>query len=186
MTFWKKKDNLIITGCVVLFFAGLAIWFDFCCVRASFFSESGSTSAFQLPFVDKDQKKLTLNDFKGKPLVVNFWATWCPLCVKKMPSFNRFAGKFQEKGGKVLAISQDRGGISKVRAYFTRNSFQNLDIYIEATGKLLSAFGGRGLPTTVFIDAQGNEVGRVTGGIDWDGAAGDDLIEKYFGINLSE
>lgn len=184
MSFWKKKDNLIISSLVVLFFVGLTFWFDLCCVRASFF-DSISSNGFQIPFVDSDQKQHTLDQFKGKPLVVNFWATWCPVCVKKMGTLNNFAKKFQEKGGEVLAISQDKGGLSTIRSYYTRNGYQNLAIYLDASGKLMSAFGVRGLPTTLFIDAQGNEVDRIVGGFDWESSDANALIEKNFGIKLS-
>ncbi len=186
MSFWKKKDNLVITGFVVLFFVGLGFWFDLCCVRAAFFPVNSSMSAFEIPFVDENQNQLTIDEFKGKPLVVNIWATWCPVCVKKMASLNRFAEKFKAQGGQVLAISQDRGGLSTVRAYYARNGYNNLPIYIDSTGHLLDAFGGRGLPTSIFIDAQGKEVGRIEGGVDWESPEMDSRVETYFGIKMPQ
>lgn len=185
MSFWKKKDNLIITGFVVFFFIGLAVWYDYCCVRAAFFSAAPSANAFEVPFLDENDKELNLSQFKGKPLVVSIWATWCPVCVKKMGTLNRFAEKFQAKGGAVLAVSQDRGGTSDVKAYYTRNGYNNLPIYIDSSGYLLNAFGGRGLPTAIFIDAQGKEVGRLEGGVDWESDEINQLINHYFGIKLS-
>ncbi len=163
MSFWKKKDNLIITGFVVLFFVGLGTWCNMGCVRAAFFPSATPTSAFEVPFLDQNQNQLTLSKFIGKPLVVNIWATWCPVCVKKMGGLNRFAQKFKEKGGEVLAISQDRGGITAIRAFYARNGYTNLPIYIEAEGRLLEAFGGRGLPTSIFIDKQGRVIKIYTG-----------------------
>ena len=186
MSFWKKKDNLVITGFVVLFFAGLAVWFDLCCVRAAFFPVSSSGNAFEISFLNENQEQLTLDQFKGKPLVVNFWATWCPVCVKKMGTLNNFAKKFKEADGQVLAISQDKGGISTIRSYYARHGYKNLDIYIESMGHLMNSLGVRGLPTSIFIDAQGKEVGRLEGGVDWESSEIDGLIEKYFGIKLSQ
>ena len=186
MSFWKKKDNLIITGFVALFFIGLGTWYDWGCVRAAFFPAAAPMSAVEVPFVDQNQNQLTLSEFVGKPLVVNIWATWCPVCVKKMGGLNRFAQKFKEKGGEVLAISQDRGGITAIRAFYARNGYTNLPIYIDAAGHLLDAFGGRGLPTSVFIDAQGKEVGRIEGGLDWESDEMNSRIESYFGINMSQ
>lgn len=184
MSFWKKKDNLIITGFVVVFFVGLGVWYELSHVRAAFFPNASPTSAFEVPFVDQNQRQLTIDDFIGKPLVVNIWATWCPICVKKMGGLNRFAQKFKEKGGELLNISQDRGGISTVRAFYARNGY-TFPIYIEATGHLLDAFGGRGLPTSIFIDAQGKEVGRIEGGLDWESDEMNARIEDYFGIDMS-
>ena len=186
MSFWKKKDNLIITGFVVLFFIGLSAWFDLCYVRAAFSPVGSAGGAFAIPFVDQNQNQLSLDEFKGKPLVVNMWATWCPVCVKKMAGLNRFAAKFKAGGGEVLAISQDRGGISTVSNYYTRNGYNNLPIYIDATGQLLGAFGGKGLPTSIFIDAQGNEVGRIEGGVDWESDAMNSMVEDYFGIKIPQ
>jgi len=181
MSFWKKKDNLIITAFVAAFLIGLGVWYE----GGPFLPGSASANAFDIPFVDKDQKQLTLNQLKGKPLIVNFWATWCPMCVKKMGAFNRFAEKFQGQGGLVLAISQDRGGLSVVQSYYARNGYKNLAVYLEPSGHLSNAFGVRGLPTTIFIDAQGKEVGRLEGGIDWDSSDVHELINQYFGLSLS-
>jgi thiol-disulfide isomerase/thioredoxin len=186
MSFWKKKDNLIISGFVVLFFVGLAVWYDFCCVRAAFFKPNPPSSAFSMPFLNQEGKQVTLDQFKGAPLVINFWATWCPVCVKKMSTLNSFSQKFKDQGGNVLAISQDQGGLPTVRAYYARKGYANLSIYIEATGSLASAFGEQGLPTSIFIDAQGKEVGRIVGGIDWENPQTVAMVEKYFGMKLSQ
>ena len=181
MSFLEKKDNLIIIGFVVVFFIGLSAWYG----GVSFVPSSASASAFDIPFVNENQQQVNLNQFKGKPLVVNFWATWCPVCVKKMGTLNRFAEKFQANGGQVLAISQDSGGLSTVRSYYTRNQYKNLAIYLESSGQLSNTFGVKGLPTTIFIDAQGKEVGRLEGGVDWESSDVAELIRQYFGLNLS-
>lgn len=181
MSFWKKRDNLIIIGFVAAFFIGLGAWYG----GAPFVPSSASASAFDMPFVNKNQQQVNLNQFKGKPLVVNFWATWCPVCVKKMGTLNRFAEKFQANGGEVLAISQDSGGLSTVQSYYARNGYKNLPIYLEPSGQLSNAFGVQGLPTSIFIDAQGKEVGRLEGGVDWENPAITELIQQYFGLNVS-
>jgi thiol-disulfide isomerase/thioredoxin len=180
MSFWKKKDNLIISGFVVAFFIGLVIW-----QGMPFTPNSASANAFDIPFINQEQKQVTLKEFKGKPLVVNFWETWCSVCVKKMGTLNRFAAKFQANGGQVVAISQDRGGLATVQAYYTRNDYKNLAIYLEPSGQLSNAFGVQGFPTTIFIDAQGNEVGRIAGGVDWESADMAALIKQYFGMDVS-
>ncbi|MBX9620887.1 MAG: TlpA family protein disulfide reductase [Alphaproteobacteria bacterium] len=182
MSFWKKKDNLIITGFVVLFFAGLAVWVDLCCVNAAFFSPS-IPSPYDVLFIDKDGNSETLSNFKGKPLIVNLWATWCPSCVKKMASFHRFTEKFEAAGGKVLNISQDSSG-GPVRAYYARNGF-HFPLYLDSKGLLLDAFKGTGVPTTIFISAAGQEVGRISGSFDWDSSEAASLVQKSFGLTLT-
>ncbi len=186
MSFWKKKENLIISGFVVFFFVGLGVWYDYCCVRAAFFSAGAPMSAFEVQLQDENQKEVTLSKLIGKPMIVNIWATWCPVCVKKMGSFNRFAEKFKANGGQIVSVSQDRGGVPVVRDYYKRNGYNNLPIYIDSSGLLLSTFGGRGLPTAIFIDASGKEVGRLEGGVDWDSDEVARLVDYYFGVKLSK
>lgn len=185
MSFWKKKDNLIITSLVALFFVGLVYWYDLCSVRAAFppFSSTPPTVA-QIPFIDVNQKLVTLDQFKGKPLIINLWATWCPVCVKKMGTLNTFAKRFQDQGGQVITISQDNG-LDTVKAYFARHGYKNLPIYLDNSGQLMGALGGSGLPTSIFIDADGKELGRIAGGIDWESAPVHDMISKYYGIKVS-
>lgn len=178
MSFWKKKDNVIITTCVVAFFIGLTVWYGGAPFAPGCASAVGTSD---IPFTNQSQEQLTLSKFKGKPLVVNFWATWCGVCLKKMGALNRFAEKFQAKGGHVLAISQDRDGLSKVQNYYTRNGYGNLTVYLEPSGQLASAFGVKGFPTAIFIDANGKEVGRLEGGFDWESKDINDLIKEYFG-----
>lgn len=180
MSFWKKKDNLIITGVVAAFFIGLLVWYKGNPITPN----SASANPFEMPFITKDQQQVNLNSFKGKPLIVNFWATWCSVCVKKMGTLNRFAEKFQAKGGQIVAISQDRGGIPVVESYFQRNGYNNLAIYLEPSGALGQALNVQGYPTTIFVDAQGNEIGRVAGGIDWESSEIQELIKQYYGIDV--
>lgn len=185
MSFWKKKDNLIITGFVAAFFVGLFVWYDFCCLNASFFS-SKAEDPYSVSFVDQNDQKISLAQFKGKPVIVYVWATWCPSCVKKMGTLNTFAGKFEALGGKVVPISQDKGGVSTVRSYFARHDYKNLGIYVEPTGSITGALKITGLPTAIFIDAQGKEVGRFAGGVDWESDKIADLVQQYFGLSLSK
>ncbi|MBI2706769.1 MAG: TlpA family protein disulfide reductase [Proteobacteria bacterium] len=182
MSFWKQKDNLVIAGLVVLFFVGLTYWYEPCCVRAALHHPAGSSLA--TPFLDENQTQHTLAEFQGGPLIVNFWATWCPVCVKKMGTLNNFAQKFQEQGGTIISLSEDSGGLSTVKAYYARHGYQNLPIYLDTSGQLMSAFGASGLPTSIFIDASGKELGRIAGGIDWESEPVRKMVEQYFNIHL--
>ena len=86
----------------------------------------------------------------------------------------------------MLAISQDRAGLSAVRAYYARHDYKNLPLYLDASGKLMNTFDVRGLPTAVFIDAQGKEVDRIVGGADWESSEMGTKVNTNFGINLSQ
>jgi len=118
-------------------------------------------------FTDLDGRPVSLADFRGKPLIVNLWATWCRPCLKEMPSLDRLqttlAGKLA-----VLAISQDRGGADKVGPFVKDLALPHLNIYVDPHSDVGHAFGVRGLPTSIVINAKGEVVGRVEGGAEWD------------------
>lgn len=130
-------------------------------------------------FVDPQGKPVTLAAFKGKPLLVNLWATWCAPCVKEMPSLDRLAvrtkGKLQ-----VLVVNQDSDKQAKdpVPEWWAKAKLANLSLYRDAKNELGFAFGG-GLPVTVLYDAQGKEVWRISGEFDWDGSRASELLKQY-------
>lgn len=188
MAFWKKKENTIIITCVVLFFVGLTYWGDFCCLRAANFmlsKQGGAHPTAHMAFLNAKGKPVTLSQFKGKPLIVNFWATWCPVCVRKMSTLNALAVAFEEQGGKVITISEDTS-LGTVAAYFKSRGYGNLPIYLDSGGQLMTSFGVSGLPTSIFIDEHGKEVSRIVGGVDWGSSEVHDAIFKLFGIKIPD
>jgi len=185
MAFLKKRENLILTGIVILFFAGLILWHDVGGIRSGLCSAPNESEAFNLVFVNGDNEPKTLAEFKGKPMIVNFWATWCPVCVEKMGSLNRVAEKVKAAGGEVLAISNDQTGIGTVKAFYIKNHYKNLPIYIDSRGQLLHAYGGRGLPTTLLIDTDGDVVGRIEGGFDWDSSKAHTILKEKLGLDIN-
>ena len=118
-------------------------------------------------FTDIDGKPASLADFKGKPAVVNLWATWCQPCLKEMPSLERLQS---ELAGKltVAAVSEDRGGAKLVAPFVAAMGLKKLTIYLDPKADLGHAFQVRGLPTSIVIDAAGRVVGRVEGAAEWD------------------
>ena len=121
-------------------------------------------------FTTPDGKPVTLAAFKGQPLLVNLWATWCGPCVKEMPSLDRLAAKSKGKL-RVLVVNQDsaKQAIDPVPAWWAKAKLANLELHRDAENNLGFAFGGGMLPTTVLYNADGKEVWRVAGGMDWDG-----------------
>ena len=120
-------------------------------------------------FTDADGKPASLADFKGKPAVVNLWATWCAPCVREMPSLDRLQA---ELGGKltVAAVAEDRGGADKVKRFVAKMELQSIKIYLDPKTELERAFQARGLPTSIVLDAEGKVVGKVEGAADWSSA----------------
>jgi len=116
--------------------------------------------------------------FRGKPLLLNFWATWCAPCVKEMPTLDAIAEDYDGKL-RVLTASQDLEGAGKVVPFFKDKKFAHLEPWLDRDNALSSALGGDGvLPTTVIYDASGQEVARVVGGFDWQSAEAKALVDE--------
>jgi thiol-disulfide isomerase/thioredoxin len=119
-------------------------------------------------FFDANDKARTFADYRGKGLIVNFWATWCAPCVKEMPSLDRLNAQLKADGIEVLTLSADRGGVPIVRPFYEKNQLKTLPILIDKETNVIRALGVKGLPTTVLIDREGQEIGRVIGIAEWD------------------
>jgi thiol-disulfide isomerase/thioredoxin len=118
-------------------------------------------------FTDLDGKPASLGDFKGKPAVVNLWATWCQPCLKEMPSLGRLQAQLDGKLV-VAAVSEDRGGAKVVAPFVAEKGLQKLGIYLDPNSELGHAIGMRGLPTSLVLNADGKVVGKVEGAAEWD------------------
>ena len=134
--------------------------------------ETGPTVAFTAP----DGKSVTLASFKGKPLLLNMWATWCAPCVAEMPTLDAAAksmvGKVQ-----VIAVSQDMQGAEKVTPFFAEKKFSTLQPYLDPKLGLSLAYQAN-LPTTILYDSSGKEIWRMTGGYEWNTPAAAALIAE--------
>lgn len=111
----------------------------------------------------------TIADYAGKGVVLNLWATWCVPCVAEMPALDAMAGVVGP-GVVVLPLSSDRGGAPAVERFYRERGVKNLPVLLDPTGAAARALGARGIPTTLLIDAAGQERGRLEGGADWDSA----------------
>ncbi len=126
-------------------------------------------------FKDAADADKTLADFKGKALVVNFWATWCAPCVKEMPTLDALQAQMGGDTFQVLTISQDREGAKVAQPFVEKNGWKNLGLYTEPQGRFQRDASIRGLPTTIIIDKTGKEVGRVEGEVMWTSA---EVVDK--------
>ncbi len=119
-----------------------------------------------VPIEGPDGSEARLSDFEGKPLLVNFWATWCAPCVVEMPTLDELAAR---EGGqlKVLTISEDRDGRDKIDAFFAKHKFEHLEPYLDPELELMAQVKGDTLPTTILYDSEGREVWRMVGMAEW-------------------
>jgi thiol-disulfide isomerase/thioredoxin len=125
------------------------------------------TPAPDVAFEDPHGRPARLSDFRGRPVLVNLWATWCGPCVVEMPSLDALAMR-EGDGLKVLALSQDMAGRESVTDFFAARDFQRLEPYLDAELGVMTSLGIDVLPTTILYDAQGAEVWRMTGMADWE------------------
>ncbi len=121
----------------------------------------------EIALTDLEGKPASLAGFRGKPAVVNLWATWCQPCLREMPSLERLQQKLAGRLT-VAAVSQDRSGEKAVTPFLARLGLDEVKIYLDPKSEVGKAFGVRGLPTSIVLDAEGREVGRVEGAAEWD------------------
>ncbi|WP_432769642.1 MAG: TlpA family protein disulfide reductase [Sphingopyxis sp.] len=125
--------------------------------------EAAPTVAFRGP----DDAAVTLAAFRGRPLLVNLWATWCAPCVAEMPTLDTLAAARAERLT-VIAVAQDLQGAAIVDPWFQKARLTTLQPYLDPENGLLDA-ANSALPTSILYDAGGQEVWRVVGAIDWEG-----------------
>ncbi len=132
-----------------------------------------------LTFTDAEGKPYDLGHFGGRMLLVNLWATWCAPCVAEMPSLDRAQQALDAEGWTVLPLSSDRAGKSQVEPFYQRTGLRHLGIWLDPRGAAARAVGARGLPTSLVIDRQGQEVARLEGEAAWDSA---DMLGRLRGL----
>ena len=132
----------------------------------------------ETPFTDKNGANHTITEFKGKVVIVNMWATWCPPCIREMPSLGRLRKLYAPKDLEILAISTDKkADISKAEKKLGDLTTGSLPFYSDATMNFASSVNVAGFPTTIIYDRQGKEIARLSGTAQWDSQDVKDLID---------
>ena len=118
-------------------------------------------------FKDINQKNVNLDDFKGKLVILNFWATWCVPCKEEMPSLDDLQSNSKLSNLKIFPINIGQEDISKSEYFFKELNIKNLNIYFDAPITLAKKFSLRGVPTTILFNKKGEEFARIIGSIDF-------------------
>lgn len=119
---------------------------------------------------------VTLADFAGELVVVNFWATWCAPCRKEMPSLAALNEALEGKGGRVLAVATGRTPEGAVTRFLDEIGVTTLPVYYDPKQKLARNMGVLGLPVTVILNREGREIARLTGDAEWDSESAKAII----------
>jgi thiol-disulfide isomerase/thioredoxin len=121
--------------------------------------------------MDADGKPRTLDDFKGKTVLLNLWATWCVPCRKEMPSLDALEGKLGSDKFAVVAVNIDTRNLDKPKAWLNEVGVKRLGYYADPSAKVfqdLKAIGKAfGMPTTLLVDPAGCELGALAGPAEW-------------------
>ena len=118
-------------------------------------------------FKDINQKDINLDDFKGKLVMLNFWATWCAPCKEEMPSLDSLQLNTKLNNLKIFPINIGQEDISKSESFFKELDINNLEVYFDAPITLAKKFSLRGVPTTILFNKEGKEFARIIGSIDF-------------------
>ena len=130
-------------------------------------------------FADAKERAMTLQDFRGKFVLLNVWATWCVPCRKEMPTLDRLQAKLGGPDFEVVALSIDRGGPFVVSTFYSEIGIRALRIYVDKTGEASANLGVAGIPTTLLIDRESREIGRKIGPAAWDSPEVVKVIQGY-------
>ena len=130
-------------------------------------------------FKDANQKDVDLTDYKGKLIILNFWATWCAPCKEEMPSLDNLQGKIGFSNLKIFPINIGQENLSKSEYFFKELNIKNLDIYFDSPITLAKKFSLRGVPTTIFFDKRGNEFARIIGSLDFNNKEFINWLKSY-------
>ena len=144
-------------------------------IDRSHFGEAAPKSVFH----DPDGEDISLKEFRGVPVLVNLWASWCAPCIKELPTLGKLEDSHALDGQLgVIAVSQDTAPKASVDAFLANKQINRFAAFHDPQMGLSSALSAQILPTSVLYDAQGREVWRYVGDLDWTGAEAAKLLAE--------
>ena len=132
-----------------------------------------------LSFLDVDKKQVNLDDYRGKLVLLNFWASWCAPCKEEMPSLDLLQSNKNLNNLQIFPINVGQDNEKKAKDFFEELDIKTLNIYFDTTITLAKKFQLRGIPTTILINKDGYEFARVIGSIDFESQKFIKWLSKY-------
>lgn len=129
-----------------------------------------------------DGKMKRFSDYKGKPLIINVWASWCGPCRSEMGSLERLSRRYGGKQFNVIGISTDDDGYAATA--FIKKSKVTFENFLDSHVFLENMLGANTIPLTILVDAQGRVLEKAHGAYEWDSPETVDAIGKIFHIKL--
>ena len=122
----------------------------------------------KIKFQNINKETINLSNFKDSLIMINFWATWCAPCKKEMPSLDKLQENKNFNNLKIIPINVGKDDPKKSKLFFDELNIKNLEIYFDKDIKLAKKFLLRGIPTTVIINRNGEEIARIIGSVDFE------------------
>jgi thiol-disulfide isomerase/thioredoxin len=122
----------------------------------------------EVGLVDEAERPVTLSDYRGSWVVLNFWATWCAPCRVEMPTLANLQTRMEGTGVQVVTVATGRNSVEGIRRFFDEIAVTTLPQYRDPKQALARQMGILGLPITVIVDPEGREVARLRGDAHWD------------------
>lgn len=175
-----RVQPLWLTLAIVLFF----FMFMVVPVRGQLLTPESNHVAPDFTLPDLNGKQISLSDYKGKVVLLNFWATWCPPCRLEMPTIEQAYQKYKTKGFEVVAVSVDAGPKSAIQ-HFLQELDLSFQVLLDPDMDTLRTFRSSALSTTVVIDRRGIIRWRELGYRDWTDPESTKLITGLLGERAS-
>ena len=131
------------------------------------------------PFADAEGKPVTLDRYRGKILLVNFWATWCAPCIHEMPTLDRLQKALGGADFAVLTVSLDRKGMAAVGPFWQEQGYKHLPILLDSRWMTARRLGVSGLPATFLLDRKHRILGYLLGPAEWDSPQAKAFLRFY-------
>ena len=135
-------------------------------------------------FVTGEWQAASLDDFHGKVVLLNIWATWCGPCRAEMPTLDKLQATLGGRDFEVVALSIDEGGVPVVKKFYKELELKSLRIYVDPTLKAPITLKALGVPTTLLINREGKEIGRYAGPAEWDSPPMTSIIRQQLAVPL--
>jgi thiol-disulfide isomerase/thioredoxin len=145
-----------------------------------FIPNSPPIPAPTISVVDLAGNTVSLSEFAGRFVLINFWATWCEPCLREMPSLERMQSRLGDQIT-VVAISEDRGGSKTVEPFINKLGLKSFKTYLDPKSDAGRAFKVAGLPTSFLIDREGRVLGRIEGAAEWDSPKLLGVLKSFLG-----
>ena len=132
-----------------------------------------------VPFSDSNGKPVDFSQYRGKVIMVNMWATWCPPCVRELPAIERLASKFDKAQFEILPISIDLDGKEQVEPFLKELGMEDFTSYYDEKQQLGQVFPLDTIPATFILNKEGELIAFVRTFVDWDDEKAVELIQSF-------